>query len=304
MGDADDSYDFSRLDPFVESLNSGNDLVLGNRFAGGIEPGAMPWKNRHIGNPVLSFIGRLLYGAPVRDFHCGLRAITREALIGLDLRTSGMEFASEMVMKAALTNLSIAEVPTTLSRDGRSRPPHLRPWRDGWRHLRFLLLLSPKWLFKIPGIILLLAFLGLYAAVFLGPLNIGSVTLDMRTLWLAQSGALLGYMMLLMGGVAQVIGVREGYFIPRTDHQGSRIYSPEFGIVSSITAAVGGLILAFYAVAIWGNEGFGPLYDGESLRVVSLATLLILASGITFIFSLIYGFLLLPVRRFVPSEYP
>jgi glycosyltransferase involved in cell wall biosynthesis len=147
MGDSDDSYDFSDLSAFVTELRAGADLVMGNRFLGGIEPGAMPWKNRYIGNPVLTGIGRFLFGCPAKDFNCGLRAFSREALKRLDLRTTGMEFASEMVIKATLMNLRIVEVPTTLSLDGRSRPPHLRPYRDGWRHLRFMLLFSPNWLF-------------------------------------------------------------------------------------------------------------------------------------------------------------
>lgn len=154
MGDSDDSYDFGNLDAFVEKLDEGFDLVIGNRFLGGIEPGAMPWKNRYIGNPVLTWIGRALFRCPAKDFHCGLRGFRKSAFLRMDLRTTGMEFASEMVIKANLMKMRIAEVPTTLSRDGRSRPPHLRPWRDGWRHLRFMLLFSPRWLFVIPGAIL------------------------------------------------------------------------------------------------------------------------------------------------------
>jgi glycosyltransferase involved in cell wall biosynthesis len=156
MGDSDDSYDFSNLDPFVAKLRQGYDLVMGNRFAGGIKPGAMPWKNRYIGNPILSAIGRLFFHCPAKDFHCGLRAYSREAFTRMDLRTTGMEFASEMVIKATLERMKIAEVPTTLSPDGRSRPPHLRPYRDGWRHLRFMLLYSPNWLFLFPGLALML----------------------------------------------------------------------------------------------------------------------------------------------------
>ena len=147
MGDADDSYDFSKLDAFVAALRDGADLVMGNRFAGGIAPGAMPWLHRYIGNPVLSFVGRLFFSTPIRDFHCGLRGFSTAAIRGLQLRTSGMEFASEMVVKATLAQLDVREVPTTLDKDGRSRPPHLRSFRDGWRHLRFLLLFSPRWLF-------------------------------------------------------------------------------------------------------------------------------------------------------------
>jgi glycosyltransferase involved in cell wall biosynthesis len=178
MGDADDSYDFSRLDQFVDHLRAGAQLVMGNRFAGGIQPGAMPPLHRYLGNPVLSTIGRLLFHSPCRDFHCGLRGFARDAILGLDLSASGMEFASEMVVKATVGRLRISEVPTTLSPDGRGRPPHLRSWRDGWRHLRFLLLFSPRGLFLYPGALLFgvggLAMLRLLA----GPIVIGSVGFD------------------------------------------------------------------------------------------------------------------------------
>ena len=153
------------LDPFIQKLREGFDLVMGNRFLGGIAPGAMPWKNRHIGNPILTWVGRLLFKCPAKDFHCGLRGFRKDAFLRMDLRTTGMEFASEMVIKANLFGMRIAEVPTTLSKDGRSRPPHLRPWRDGWRHLRFMLLFSPRWLFFIPGSALFLISMVSYAAL-------------------------------------------------------------------------------------------------------------------------------------------
>ncbi|MTA42772.1 MAG: glycosyltransferase, partial [Actinobacteria bacterium] len=173
MGDADDSYDLSNLGPFVEALRGGAELVMGNRFAGGIAPGAMPALHRYLGNPVLTAVGRVLFRSPVKDFHCGLRGFRRDAILELDLRTTGMEFASEMVVKATLNKLTIVEVPTTLSPDGRSRPPHLRTWRDGWRHLRFLLLYSPKWLFLYPGIVVFLLGLILGGALLRGPINVG-----------------------------------------------------------------------------------------------------------------------------------
>ena len=156
MGDADDSYDFEHLDLFVEALRQGSDLVMGNRFKGGIKPGAMPFKNRYLGNPALSAIGRLFFHCPVGDFHCGLRGFSKAAFDKMDLQTTGMEFASEMAVKATLLKMRVDEVPTTLSKDGRSRPPHLRPWRDGWRHLRFMLLYSPRWAFLYPGVALML----------------------------------------------------------------------------------------------------------------------------------------------------
>ena len=182
MGDADDSYDFTDLMPFVERLRAGDELVMGNRFLGGIEPGAMPPLHKYLGNPVLTWIGRLFFGSPSGDFHCGLRGFDRQAILSLDLQTTGMEFASEMVVRATLQGLRIDEVPTTLSKDGRSRPPHLRSWRDGWRHLRFLLMYSPRWLFLYPGLFLMIV--GLLAGAWLlpGPRRIGGVELDIQTL--------------------------------------------------------------------------------------------------------------------------
>ena len=156
MGDSDSSYDFANLSPFLERLRACDDLVMGNRFQGTIETGAMPKKNRYLGNPALSWIGRVFFRAPMGDFHCGLRAFRKDAFERLNLRTTGMEFASEMVIKGTLADLRISEVPIALRRDGRSRPPHLRPWRNGWRHLRFMLLCSPRWLFLYPGIITIL----------------------------------------------------------------------------------------------------------------------------------------------------
>ena len=192
MGDADDSYDFSDLGTFVEQLRAGADLVVGNRFRGGIAPGAMPLLHRYLGNPILSFLGRLFFFVKIGDFHCGLRGFNRDRILALGLRTTGMEFASEMVVRSALAGYRIAEVPTTLRPDGRSRPPHLRTWRDGWRHLRFLLMYSPRWLFFYPGLALL-AF-GLIGTVLLlpGRFYIGSVGIDIHTFIVACISILLG----------------------------------------------------------------------------------------------------------------
>ncbi|HTU24878.1 MAG TPA: glycosyltransferase family 2 protein, partial [Pirellulales bacterium] len=185
MGDADDSYDFTSIMPFVEELRAGQQLVMGNRFRGGIQPGAMKALHRYLGNPVLTGIGRLFFGSPCGDFHCGLRGFDKSAIQDLDLRTTGMEFASEMVVKATLGKLRVSEVPTTLAPDGRSRPPHLRSWRDGWRHLRFLLLYSPRWLFLLPGMALLLV--GLLTGLWLlpGARTVGGIGLDVSTLMYA-----------------------------------------------------------------------------------------------------------------------
>src|SRR5262245_54402961 len=197
MGDADDSYDFSRLELFVAKLREGYPLVMGNRFKGGIRPGAMPKLHRYLGNPVLSFIGRLLFRTRVGDFHCGLRGFDRDAARGLDLRTTGMEFASELVVKAALAGWRIAEVPTVLHPDGRGRAPHLRTWRDGWRHLRFLLLFSPRWLFLYPGIALLALGALLTTLLYFAPLRVAGAGLDIHTMLYASAGTLLGLQLCL-----------------------------------------------------------------------------------------------------------
>ena len=182
MGDADDSYDFTNLMPFVNELRKGADLVMGNRFRGGIAPGAMPPLHKYLGNPVLSFIGRLFFRSKIGDFHCGLRGFSRDSVMALNLQATGMEFASEMVVKATLAGQRVTEVPTTLSKDGRSRPPHLRSWRDGWRHLRFLLLFSPRWLFLYPGLALLVVGSAVTTALYFSPLRIGGAGLDIHTM--------------------------------------------------------------------------------------------------------------------------
>ena len=297
FGDADDSYDFSSLDQFVAEFESGYDLIMGNRFLGGIEPGAMPWKNRYIGNPVLSFVGRSLFHIPVGDFHCGLRGLTKEAFAQMDLRTTGMEFASEMVIKAAQHDLRIAEVPTVLSRDGRTRPPHLRPWRDGWRHLRFMMLFSPRWLFVIPGLVILILSLLMYLRLLLGPMVVGSVTLDVHTLFFSQAGITIGLLFVFTGVITRALGTRDGSF---REHRfmGPLRDSP----IPEMGALVGGLCVCLglgwglLAVARWGSQDFGPLTSGELLRTISLSTTLLTVGGILFVFSLLLGFLSLPTR--------
>jgi glycosyltransferase involved in cell wall biosynthesis len=197
MGDSDDSYNFSNLQPYVDKLREGYQLVMGNRFRGGIAPGAMPFLHRYLGNPVLTFIGRLFFGSPARDFHCGLRGFSRDAILGLNLRTTGMEFASEMVIKASLNKLKVTEIPTTLDKDGRNRPPHLRTWRDGWRHLRFLLMYSPRWLFLYPGLLIFLS--GLAGMIWLVPQAqmVGEVVFDVQTLFLSGIAMILGFNVLV-----------------------------------------------------------------------------------------------------------
>ncbi|MCX5671791.1 MAG: glycosyltransferase family 2 protein, partial [Planctomycetota bacterium] len=209
MGDADDSYDFLDLMPFIRRLREGYDIVVGNRFRGGIKPGAMPWLHRYIGNPVLTGILNVLYRSGIDDAHCGLRGLTKQAYESLSLRTTGMEFASEMIVKAAARGLRMCEVPTVLSPDGRSRPPHLRSFQDGWRHLRFLVLLSPKWCLMIPGAILMALGVLLGATVFTSPLQIQGVVLDVHTLVASSLMAIVGYQSITIGIAARIYAVQE-----------------------------------------------------------------------------------------------
>ncbi len=298
MGDSDDSYDFSNLDPFVQKLREGFDLVMGNRFLGGIAPGAMPWKNRYIGNPILTWVGRVLFKCPAKDFHCGLRGFRKDAFLRMDLRTTGMEFASEMVIKANLFGMRIAEVPTTLSKDGRSRPPHLLPWRDGWRHLRFMLLFSPRWLFLIPGFILFLISIVSYAALLSGPVQIGTVVFDVHTLFFAEAGVVLGFLATALGVVIRMFGMREGLLQEHTLLEKLRA-SPilEVGGIAGISMMLGGLFFGFDALMAWSAVKFGSLSPGALLRTISFSTMLIMLGGVTLMTSLIMGFLALPTRE-------
>ena len=297
MGDSDDSYDFSRLDFFIEKLKAGYDLVMGNRFLGGIAKGAMPWKNRYIGNPVLTWIGRLLFSCPAKDFHCGLRGFTKDAFLKMDLRTTGMEFASEMVIKANLMDMKIAEVPTTLSPDGRSRPPHLRPFRDGWRHLRFMFLFSPRWLFVVPGTALFVLSTIAFVALLLGPVNIGNINFDVHTLFYAEAGLILGYLALILGGLIRMFGMREGLLQEHETLEKLRA-SPvlEVGGLIGISLMIAGLLWGGQALVAWSEAQFGNLEPGALLRSISLSTTLIMTGGITLLGSLIMGFLTLPTR--------
>ena len=298
MGDSDDSYDFGKLDAFVQKLQQGFDLVMGNRFLGGIAPGAMPWKNRYIGNPVLTWVGRVLFKCPAKDFHCGLRGFRKDAFLRMDLRTTGMEFASEMVIKANFFGMRIAEVPTTLSKDGRSRPPHLRPWRDGWRHLRFMLLFSPRWLFLIPGsIVFLISMLG-YSLLLSGPVHFGRITFDVHTLFYAEAGLILGFLAAALGLVIRMFGMREG-LLPGHQSLEKLRASPvlEVGGLAGISMMLGGLYWGFDALMAWSAVKFGSLEPGALLRTISFSTTLIMLGGVTLMTSLIMGFLTLPTRE-------
>jgi glycosyltransferase involved in cell wall biosynthesis len=298
MGDSDDSYDFGAITPFVEKLNEGFDLVMGNRFLGGISHGAMPWKNRFIGNPLLTFIGRMLFKCPVKDFHCGLRGFTKNAFLRMDLRTTGMEFASEMVIKANLLGMKIAEVPTTLSKDGRSRPPHLRPWRDGWRHLRFMILFSPRWLFFIPGLLLAVPTCFFYILLLGAPLKIAHLTFDIHTLFYAQTGITLGVLSIIIGVMIRIFGMREGFLQKNPILEFIRTSSIlEAGGIVSIFLIGLGVYLGLDLLAIWRGAEFGNLEPGPLLRALSVSTLVITLGGIGFLASLMMGFLGLPTRR-------
>ena len=277
MGDSDDSYDFGHLDGFVEQLRRGFDLVMGNRFLGGIRPGAMPPLHRYLGNPVLTAIGRIFFRSQCRDFHCGLRAFRRDRILALDLQAPGMEFASEMVVKATINKLKITEVPTTLAPDGRTRPPHLRSWRDGWRHLRFLLLFSPRWLFLYPGLAMFA--MGLLASLWLlpHPRQIGSVTLDIHTLLYASIFAVVGFQSMLFWVFAKIYGMREGIVPPdpwfRTI---TNVLTLELGLMVGGGLILVGLALAVYAVSGWGGGGFGSLSPETGMRIAIPSSISIL----------------------------
>ena len=298
MGDSDASYDFSNLDQFIIKLDEGFDLVMGNRFLGGIAKGAMPWKNRYIGNPILTWVGRALFSCPSKDFHCGLRGFRKSAFLRMDLRTTGMEFASEMVIKANLFGMRITEVPTTLSKDGRTRAPHLRPWRDGWRHLRFMLLFSPRWLFVIPGLFFFSSSLFLYVALLIGPIQLGTTVFDVHTLFFAQTGLILGFLAAMMGIIIRTLGMREGLLQENALIKTLRT-SPvlEVGGLLGIGLISVGLYWGFRTLSIWSAVHFGSLANGALLRAVSLSTTLIMLGGIGLLSSLVLGFLALPTRE-------
>ena len=269
MGDADDSYDFSTLDAFSEKLRAGYDLVMGNRFAGGIEPGAMPWKNRYIGNPILSSIGKIFFHSPMGDFHCGLRGFSKDAFLRMDLRTTGMEFASEMVIKATLSKMRITEVPTKLSRDGRSRPPHLRPYRDGWRHLRFMLLFSPNWLFLFPGIALMLVGLSGSALLLMSSIHIRHINLGLDTLIYSAFMVIAGFQSVLFAVLSRVYAVQERlYPAGRLYRSVFRYVYLERGLAAGLLLALAGLGMGAYALIEWRHAGFGTLDIEHIARIV------------------------------------
>jgi glycosyltransferase involved in cell wall biosynthesis len=269
MGDSDDSYDFTQLGDFVDKLNDGFDLVMGNRFQGGIRPGAMPFLHRYLGNPGLSWLGRLFFKCPVGDFQCGLRGFRKEAIDRLQLRTLGMEFSTEMVVKATLFNLRIAEIPTTLSPDGRDRPPHLRTWRDGWRYLRFLLLYSPRWLFLYPGAALFLLGIAMCAWLLPQPRTVGGVTFDYNTLLFGSMAILIGFQSLNFAAFSKAFAISEG-LLPE-DPRMNRLYkyvTLEVGLIAGVLLVLGGAGLWAFGLSYWRSHHFGPLDPDAALRIV------------------------------------
>jgi hypothetical protein len=280
MGDANDSYDFSNLMPFVAELRNGADLVMGNRFKGGIAPGAMPKLHRYLGNPMLSFIGRLFFRSPIGDFHCGLRGFRRDSAIRLGLQATGMEFASEMVVKATLAKQKVTEIPTALAKDGRSRPPHLRSWRDGWRHLRFLLLFSPRWLFFLPGLALGTAGIVIGAIIAAGPLTIGDVTFDVDTLVAASAMVIVGFQSVLFWLFTRVYAHSEGFLPeePYVKHVVGKL-SLERGIVLGAIIGTAGLVGVIFSLIYWQAHKFSGLNYEHVLRLMVPSATALVASG-------------------------
>jgi len=267
MGDADDSYEFQHIPRFLGELRKGADLVMGNRFLGGIGPGAMPVLHRYLGNPVLSFLGRALFSAPIGDFHCGMRAFSKDAYQRLELRTTGMEFASEMVVKASLLGQKIVEVPTTLQKDGRSRPPHLKTWRDGWRHLRFLLMYSPRWLFLFPGLALMIVGLGLTAWLLPAERPLGHVNLGVDTLAYAMAAVLLGFQLVFFAIAAKVFAITEG-LLPEDENfaRWFKFITLETGLIAGVLLVLAGIGIAVSSVVSWSHQGYGALPPVEMMR--------------------------------------
>lgn len=275
MGDSDDSYDFSRLDGFFEALRGGADLVMGNRFRGGIEPGAMPFLHRYLGNPVLSFIGRVLYGAPVGDFQCGLRGFDRDKILGLNLITEQLEFCPEMVMRAAMAGLKIVEVPTTLKPDGRSRKPHLRTWHDGWRHLKLLLTFAPFSLFLYPGAMLFVLGAVLFLPLLFGPLDLGALTLDTGAMIFAATFIIIGFQLMWFHVLARLFAVRMNLLptSPRFERLRERL-SVESACKGGAVFMALALVATSAAVWHWSANGFGPIDPGMITRAASLVAVL------------------------------
>jgi len=292
MADADDSYDFSQLDAFVDGLRAGNTMVIGHRFRGGIRRGAMPLLHRYFGNPVLSFAGRLLFSSRIGDFHCGLRGVDRAAVLQLGLHAPGMEFASEMVVKATLAGWRIAEVPTVLSRDGRSRAPHLRSWRDGWRHLRFLLMMSPRWLMLYPGTFLIGIGIAAELAILHGPIVIGGVGFDIHTMLYAAGATILGVQLVLFSLLARTVGVLKNV-LPMSPplKRFLNVFTVERGILTGLSLGLLGLGLAVYSLENWAHARLAALDPATMMRIAIPSVTLMLAGAEIVFASFLLGFI-------------
>jgi len=305
IGDSDDSYDFSALEPFLDKLRAGYELVMGNRFRGGVEPGAMPPLHRYFGNPVLSAVGRIFFRSPCGDFHCGLRGFRRDAILGLDLQAPGMEFASEMVVKATIQKLRITEVPTTLSPDGRGRPPHLRSWRDGWRHLRFMILFSPRWLFLYPGLATFLSGLLAMAWLLPQPRRVGEITFDVDTLFYASLAVVVGFQSVLFWIFVKIYGAREGIVPPDPWFRSViGVFTLEAGLIVGALLLFIGLGLGIYALGSWSAEHFGQLSATEVMRLVIPSGTSILLAFQTAYSSFFISVLEIRATRVTPSGTP
>ncbi|MBI4580964.1 MAG: glycosyltransferase [Planctomycetes bacterium] len=292
MGDADDSYDFENLMPFIERMRAGDDVVMGNRFRGGIQPGAMPWHHRYIGNPVLTGVLNLFFRSGIGDAHCGLRGLTRRAFQTMRLRTSGMEFASEMVVKAVMCGLRMSEVSTTLKPDGRSRPPHLRSFRDGWRHLRFMMLLAPDWLLMFPGLVMATLGATLFAVLWQRPVSIGRATLDIHSIMLGALLVTVGYQGLTMGFAARIYAVQHGIGrASRALQFGFRLLNLERGLLAGGGVLAAGVVLIGLVVGLWAAGSFGPLDTGYTLRPLTAGMTLVTLGVQTILMSFFYSML-------------
>jgi glycosyltransferase involved in cell wall biosynthesis len=277
MADADDSYDFTKLNPFVEKLRGGYDLVMGNRFKGGIKPDAMPFLHKYLGNPVLTWLGKLFFRSPCDDFHCGLRGFRKQSILGLNLRTTGMEFASEMVVKSTLNGLKITEVPTTLSPDGRSRKPHLRTWRDGWRHLRFLLLYSPRWLFLYPGFFLMIV--GLISTIIL------LYSPRVHSLLYSATAIIIGFQLVNFALFTKVYAIQEG-LLPQDKKFFKFIdsFTLEQGLIFGTILFLLGVFTSILALFRWESVGFGSLNPVPTMRLI-IPSVTAIALGLQVIFA-------------------
>jgi glycosyltransferase involved in cell wall biosynthesis len=305
MGDADDSYDFSDIMPYIEKLREGYELVMGNRFQGGIEKGAMPWSHKYIGTPVLSFIGRLFYKSNIGDFNCGMRGYNKESILKLDLKTTGMEYASEMIVQSTLNKLKIAEVPTTLKKDGRSRPPHLKTFSDGWRHLKFLLMYSPKWLFLIPGIILMvIGLIGSIALMIKTNLQISTnVALGIHSMLYFGAMFVVGFQIIIFSLFAKVYAINSGMH-PKKDKITGMIetITLEKGLLFGILLTLIGIGLSIYAIIIWKNKSFGNL-DPINIMPITIPSVYLIIVGVQMAFaSFILGILNIEYKK-IPKTY-